>query len=84
MEDISLCGLHLLKVIKKVDREFHAVNTTKHSVKDAHSDISKMALYILDSGVSTSTSQAQAADPEAIPAGSSETCTYCHYAGVIC
>ena len=43
--DISLCGLHLLKVMKKVDHEFHAVNATRHSVKDAHSDILKMATY---------------------------------------
>ena len=67
MEDISLCGLHLLKVMKKVDKEFHAVSTTRHSVKDAHSDISKMVTYILDSGASTSTPATQT--------GSSGNCT---------
>ena len=70
MENISLCGLHLLKVMKKVDKQFHAVNTTRHSVKDAHSDISKMATYILDSGASTSTNVTAATQ-----AGSSGTCT---------
>ena len=37
------------KVMKKVDHEFHADNTTRHSVKDAHSDIMTMATYILES-----------------------------------
>lgn len=54
MEDIS-CGLHLLKVMKTVDHEFHADNTTRHSVKDAHSDIMTMVTYILESTDSFST-----------------------------
>ena len=54
MEDISLCGLHLLKVMKKVDHEFHADNT-RHSVKDAHLDIMTMATYILESTNSSNT-----------------------------
>ena len=51
IEDISLCGLFLMEVAKKVDIEFGAHCTSSHTTADASTDISKIADYLMESEV---------------------------------
>ena len=64
--------------MKKADHEFHADSTTRHSVKDALSDILKMAIYILESDTSPASGQstsASASDGQVVEATQGESYT---------
>lgn len=49
--DISLCGLFLMDVAKKIDHEFGAHRSASHTTLDAYKDISKLAQHLLEKGV---------------------------------
>lgn len=51
IEDLSLCGLFLMEVAKKIDCEFVAHRTTAHTTLDAYKDITKIAHYLKEKGV---------------------------------
>ena len=51
IEDLSLCGLFLMEVAKKVDKEFAAHNSTAHTVTDAQKDITKLSNLLLEQEV---------------------------------
>lgn len=51
MEDLSLCGLFLMEVAKKVDREFGALQTSSHTTHDAYKDITKLLNYLTEKKV---------------------------------
>lgn len=43
IEDLSLCGLFMMKVARKIDHQFGAHHTCAHTTLDACEDISKMS-----------------------------------------
>lgn len=53
MEEISMCGLFLLEVANKVDREFQTpTRSSYHTTRSAEEDISKMVGHLLEEKVS--------------------------------
>ena len=46
LEDVSMCGLFLLEVCKKVDRMFGAECSGAHTTRDAGGDIKKITTYL--------------------------------------
>ena len=46
LEDVSMCGLFLLEVCKKVDSMFGAKCSGAHTARDARGDIKKIAAYL--------------------------------------
>ena len=46
LEDVSMCGLFLLEVCKKVDRMFGAECSGAHTIRDAEGDINRIATYL--------------------------------------
>ena len=52
MTTMSLCGLFLLDTAKRVDHEFQVpVRSSRHTERDAHSDILKMACHLVEEKV---------------------------------
>ena len=51
IEDISLCGMFLMGVAKKIDKAYCAHRSTAHTTTDADRDIRKLAHLLLESGV---------------------------------
>lgn len=53
IEDVSLSGLFLLDAAKKADELFGVHKpSTRHTVRDAQGDITKMCSYLLDNKAS--------------------------------
>ena len=46
LEDVSMCGLFLLEVCRKVDKMFGAECSGAHTTRDAGSDIEKITTYL--------------------------------------
>ena len=46
LEDVSMCGLFLLEVCKKVDRMFGAECSEAHTTRDAGGDVKKITTYL--------------------------------------
>ena len=57
IEDLSLCGLFLMEVAKKVDKEFAAYRSTAHTTTDARKEIDKLSNLLLEHEVSTEKDQ---------------------------
>ena len=57
IEDLSLCGLFLMEVAKKVDREFGAHRSTAHTPSDAYKDITKLTNLLLEKQVVVETDE---------------------------
>lgn len=51
IEDLSLCGLFMMDISKKIGREFAAHRTTAHTTLDACKDITKLSNHLLEKGV---------------------------------
>ena len=51
IEDLSLCGLFLMQVAKKIDMEFGAHRTTAHTTLDAFKDIDKLSRHLKIKGL---------------------------------
>ena len=53
IEDVSLCGLFLLDAAKKADELFGVHKpSTRHTVRDAQGDITKLCSYLIDNKAS--------------------------------
>ena len=50
IEDVSLCGLFLLDAAKKADELYKP--STRHTVRDAQGDITKLCSYLIDNKAS--------------------------------
>lgn len=53
IEDLSLCGLFLMEATKKIEQEFGAYSTSKHTVLDANKDITKLSNSLVEKRVVT-------------------------------
>lgn len=52
VEDVSLCGMFLMDAAKRADELFGVHKpATRHTVRDAQGDISKMCSYLTDNNV---------------------------------
>ena len=51
IEDLSLCGLFLMKVARQIDQQFGAHHTSAHTTLDAYEDINKLARYLVEKRV---------------------------------
>ena len=51
IEDLSLCGLFFMEVVKQIDHQFEAHHTSAHTTLSACKDINKLACYLTDKGV---------------------------------
>ncbi len=51
-EDISLCGLFLMEVARRIDHQFGSHHTSAHTHPGRpHEDINKLARYLVEKGV---------------------------------
>ena len=54
MKTMSLCGMFLLEIAKKVDMQFGVpVRSSNHTVRDAQWDIQAMACHLMEEKVTT-------------------------------
>lgn len=59
MEQVSLAALFLLQAAKKANKELSVVQTTSHSVRNAHADIQNMASHLAENTVTSMKPQRQ-------------------------
>ena len=52
VEDVSMCALFLTQAAKKADREFCCYQFGHHTIREADTDITKMAGHLLQAQVS--------------------------------
>ena len=55
-EDISLCGLFLMEVTKRVDREYSVHNGAAHTATNSRRDIVKLAEHLMSANIRSKTS----------------------------
>ena len=51
IEEISLCGLFLMDVVKKIDSQFEAHRTSAHTTPESYKDVSKLSHHLLQQGI---------------------------------
>lgn len=51
IEDLSLCGLFLMEVARRIDSEFGVHRTSSHTTLDANEDITKLSNYLMEKKV---------------------------------